>query len=113
MQGMAGLVALTLVVGAGNLWSGYVEAHSQAHAVLVAEQHVQAEQQAAGAALERKLCTTFGRLAANKPPAGNPVTNPSRAYEQENHAILDELGDDLGCTPLPGRLLRSTRYLTG
>jgi hypothetical protein len=97
MQGMAGLVALTLIVGAGNLWSGYSEAHSQAHAVLVAEQHAQAEQQAAGAALERKLCTTFGKLGALKPPAGNPATNPSRAYLQGQHDTLVELGTDLGC----------------
>lgn len=98
MQAMAAAVALSFVVGAGGLASGYVEAHSQAHAVLVAEQHEQAEQKAAGAALERKLCTTFGKLAANKPPAGNPATNPSRRYDDNNHAILAQLGPDLGCT---------------
>ena len=49
--------------------------------------------------LEQKLCTTFGKLAANKPPAGNPETNPSRAYEQRQAVILDELGADLGCKP--------------
>ena len=43
--------------------------------------------------------TTFGKLAANKPPAGNPETNPSRAYEQRQAVILDELGADLGCKP--------------
>ena len=67
--------------------------------VLVAEQRVQAEQRAAGAVLEAKLCATLAKLAANKPPAGNPQTNPSRAYDQNNHAILDELGPDLGCGP--------------
>lgn len=96
MQVMGVAVALSFVVGAGGLASGYVEAHSQAHAVLRAEQHEQAMQQAAGAAISRKLCITFGKLAANKPPGGNPATNPSRRYEQDNAAILAELGPDLG-----------------
>jgi hypothetical protein len=100
MQVMGAAVALSFVVGAGGLASGYVEAHSQAHAVLVAEQHEQAmqkaSQQAAGAAISRKLCITFGKLAANKPPSGDPATNPARRYEQDNAAILAELGPDLG-----------------
>ena len=102
LQAMGGLVALTLIVGGGNLWSGYTQARSQAHAVLVAEQTEQAAQRAAGVILEQKLCTTFGKLAANKPPAGNPETNPSRAYEQRQAVILDELGADLGCSTRPG-----------
>ena len=89
-------------MGGGNLWSGYTQARSQAHAVLVAEQTEQAAQRAAGVILEQKLCTTFGKLAANKPPAGNPETNPSRAYEQRQAVILDELGTDLGCSTRPG-----------
>ena len=97
MQGMAGLLALSFVVGADSLASGYAEAHSQAHAVLVAEQHEQAAQRAAGVVLGEKLCSTFGVLAALKPPPGNPKTNPSRAYEQEEHATLVQLGTDLGC----------------
>ena len=44
LQAMGGLVALTLIVGGGNLWSGYTQARSQAHAVLVAEQTEQAAQ---------------------------------------------------------------------
>jgi hypothetical protein len=51
----------------------------------------------AGAAVEHKLCTSFGRLGALKPPAGNPAANPSRAYLQLQHLRLDELGTDLGC----------------
>jgi hypothetical protein len=97
MQAMGGLVALTLIVGGGNLWSSYDQARSQARAVLAAEQREQAEQQRAAQLLEEKLCTTLGRLEANKPPAGNPATNPSREYDQNNHAILDELGPDIGC----------------
>jgi hypothetical protein len=57
----------------------------------------QAAQQRQGVLLEQKLCTTFGRLAALKPPPGNPVANPSRAYLQEEHAALVDLGSDLGC----------------
>jgi hypothetical protein len=97
MQVMGAAVALSFVVGGGGLASGYAEAHSQAHAVLVAEQRVQAEQRAAGVVLGAKLCSTFGTLAALKPPAGDPKTNPSRAYEQEEHAALVQLGTDLGC----------------
>jgi hypothetical protein len=113
MQVMGAAVALSFVVGGGGLASGYVEAHSQAHAVLAVEQHEQAAQQraqrreqaaqqAAGAALERKLCATLAKLAANRPPAGNPKTNPSRAYDQNNHAILAELGPDIGCNAKGG-----------
>ena len=47
--------------------------------------------------LERKLCQTFGELAALKPPAGNPATNPARSYDQQLHATLSQLGTDLGC----------------
>ena len=48
MQAMGVAVALSFVVGAGGLASGWVEALWQAHAVLVAELHVQAEQRAGG-----------------------------------------------------------------
>ena len=57
----------------------------------------QAAQQRQGQAIERKLCLTFVKLAALKPPAGNPKTNPSRAFDDNLHATLDELGADLGC----------------
>lgn len=57
----------------------------------------QAAQRAQGAALERKLCTTLGRLAALRPPPGDPEGNPSRAYLQEQHDVLAELGPDVGC----------------
>ena len=56
-----------------------------------------AAQQRQGQLIEQKLCTTFGKLAALKPPPGNPRTNPSRAYLQDEHATLVQLGTDLGC----------------
>ena len=57
----------------------------------------QAAQQRQGAAFEAKLCATLGRLAALKPPPGSPAGNPSRAYLQQEHAVLAELGPDVGC----------------
>ena len=56
-----------------------------------------AAQQRQGAAFEHKICTTLAKLAREKPPAGDPATNPSRAYLQDQHATLAELGPDLGC----------------
>ncbi|HEY6493779.1 MAG TPA: hypothetical protein VIZ43_10925 [Trebonia sp.] len=69
--------------------------------------HTQQRQQAAqqraeqlqGRIAEQKICTTLGKLAALQPPAGNPATNPSRAFDQELHATLDQLGPDMGCGP--------------
>jgi hypothetical protein len=55
----------------------------------------------AGQAVEVKLCSTFGRLAALQPPPGNPAANPSRAYLQAEHATLVQLGADLGCNRRP------------
>lgn len=57
----------------------------------------QQAQQRQGRLVEHSICTTLGKLAALKPPAGNPATNPSRAYEDSLHATLDQLGPDLGC----------------
>jgi hypothetical protein len=55
----------------------------------------QAAGQRAGAAIIAKVCTGFGELAAQKPPAGNPKTNPSRAFDQGQHAVLVGIGQDL------------------
>jgi hypothetical protein len=75
-------VTLTLLIGAAFVH--YVDAS-------------QAAQRQQSLIVERKICTTMGRLAALKPPAGNAAANPSRAYEQQLHATLDQLGPDLGC----------------
>lgn len=95
MQVMGCAVALSFVVGGGSLWSGY----AQVQADKAQQHHEQVQQRQAGRLLERKLCTTFGKLAARKPPAGDPVKNPSRAYEQWQHDTLVQLGTDLGCKP--------------
>lgn len=93
MQGMAGLVALTLVVGGGNL----LATRAEVQAVKAAQHHEDQQRAKSGAALELKLCSTFGKLGALKPPPGDPAKNPSRAYEQEQHDTLVQLGTDLGC----------------
>lgn len=93
MRAIGCLLALTLIMGGGNLWASWTEVHN----ATAAQQHEQVLQREAGVVLGRKLCATFGALAALKPPAGNPKTNPSRAFEQQLHVTLDELGTDLGC----------------
>ena len=50
-------------------------------------------------ATEAKFCMELGKLAALKPPPGDPVTNPARAYDQELHAGFAALGGSLGCAP--------------
>lgn len=92
------LLALTLIMGGGNLGASWIEVHN----ATAQQAHVQQLQREAGAVLGRKLCNTFGALAVLKPPPGDPVKNPSRAYEQQLHATLDQLGVDLGC-PRSGR----------
>jgi type II secretory pathway pseudopilin PulG len=69
------------------------------------QQRQAAQQQAAqlqqAAAFERKLCATLGRLAALPPPPGSGSANPSRAYLQQQHQVLAELGPDVGCKGRP------------
>ena len=79
------VVIAFLINGAGLFWQAHQSSASHT------------AQQRSGQLLERKLCQTFGELAANRPPAGNPATNPARAYDQRQHDILDQLGTDLGC----------------
>lgn len=56
------------------------------------------EQQRQGLVIEYRLCRTLDALASLTPPAGSPVTNPSRGYEQHEHAVLAQLGADVGCS---------------
>lgn len=50
-----------------------------------------------GVVIERRLCSTLDRLAALRPPAGDPAVNPARGYDQELHSTLAQLGPDVGC----------------
>jgi hypothetical protein len=91
------MFALAVILAASGLfWINHAVHDSQA-AIQAAQHREQVMQQQAGTVLEEKLCTTFGKLAALRPPPGNPKTNPSRAYLQAEHATLTQLGTDLGC----------------
>ena len=91
------LFAFTLVLAGLNLFWTAHEVNASRSAIQAEHAREQAEQRQAGAVLGGKLCLTFGKLAALKPPPGPAAENPSRAFEQELHATLDELGADLGC----------------
>lgn len=90
---LALLLVLVLIIGAGNLWATYAEVNSF-KAQFAAQQRVQQE---LGKQEVGKLCSTFGHLAALKPPAGDAAANPSRAYEQQLHSILSGVVVDIGC----------------
>lgn len=81
-----------ILAGANLLWTAYAVRASQASQV-----REEAAQQRQGQAIGKKLCTTLGRLAALKPPGGPPSANPARAYEDDLHATLSQLGPDIGC----------------
>ena len=85
-------------------WAVYVMAASFVLAIFLngaftvwSVQNYQSQSRRQSALIELKICSTLNRLASLSPPAGNPLTNPSRAYLQDQHARLDELSGDLGC----------------
>lgn len=87
------VVFLLVLVGVGNLLATYNAIDNSKQA-----------QRDAGQVVEQKLCRTFGKLGALKPPPGDPVHNPSRAFDQQLHQTLVELGTDVGCPPrVPAR----------
>jgi hypothetical protein len=88
---------LLIVIGAGNLLSGYMQYRSFERQFNQSQVQQRAQQAAAGRVVEAKLCATFSSLGAIKPPGGSPAGNPSRAYEQQLSAKLVELGTDIGC----------------
>ena len=56
------LLALTLIMGAGNLWASWDEVH--------------ASQQRQERLVKQKLCVTYAALAALKPPTGDARAIP-------------------------------------
>ena len=84
--------------------TAYLAAVGYYHREQGAQQRQAAQQQAAqraqGAAFERRLCTSLGRLAALRPPGGSP-SDLSRAYLLQQHQVLAELGPDVGCRGKP------------
>ena len=87
------LLLLVLIIGGANLLATHAEIRHN-NAVQRQQRAAQARQ---GRLIGIKLCATFGALAALKPPPGNPAANPSRAFEDQLHATLDQIGPDLGC----------------
>lgn len=95
LQGRA-VVVLFLLAALFSASGWFWQAH-QAREATAAQHAEQVAQQRQGAAIEAKLCTSLARLAALKPPPGDPAANPSRAFEDEQHAVLAQLGPDVGC----------------
>jgi len=84
------ILCSVFIMGAANLAATWWYVQTYKH-----------DQQQQGQLIARKLCTTLDRLAALQPPAGNPTTNPSRAYDQRLHSTLADLGPDIGCPLQP------------
>ena len=97
VQGRAVVVLFCLAVGVASSASGWFWQAHQARETAAAQRQEQAAQQRQGAAVEAKLCATFGGLAARQPPGGSPADNPSRAYLQWLHQQLAQVGPDLKC----------------
>lgn len=91
------LFAAAVFLGVLDLFWTAHEVHATRAAIQAEYVREQQAQKRAAQAEFRALCTTFTKLSALKPPAGNPKTNPSRAYLQGQHDTLDQLGTDLGC----------------
>lgn len=91
------LLVSILLVGGGNLWATYDEVNSTEAKIEQQNKNQNNTAKMAQNEIEDKLCSTLKPLAAIKPPAGNPVTNPSRAYDQKLYAVLSGLGPDIGC----------------
>lgn len=91
------LFALSVILAAFSLFWTAHEVHASQAAIQAAQIREHTAQQRAMALAEKKLCTTLDRLTALKPPAGNPAANPSRAFDQQLHATLAEIGPDIGC----------------
>jgi type II secretory pathway pseudopilin PulG len=102
-QAVVVLLILALLLAAANLfWTSHVVRANQA-AQQKAAQITQAAQRRAGQIVEQKLCATLSQLASLQPPSGSAGANPSRAYEQQLHVTLSQLGTDLGCPTPEGR----------
>lgn len=96
-QAVVFMFAFAVILAASGLFWINHEVHVNSTALQASYTREQESQRQAGVVLGEKLCQTFGRLAALKPPPGNPKTNPSRAYLQGQHDALVQLGTDLGC----------------
>jgi hypothetical protein len=99
------LLVLVFAVGGGNLWASWNETHAVTAQLNAFKQQLHAQEvteQKQGAKEVAELCATFGKVALLKPPAGDPKTNPSRAFDQNMHADLAGVVPDLRCKT-PGK----------
>ena len=97
-QSLVFMFALAVLLSVSGLFWINHEVHVSQAAIQASYVREQAAQKRAGVILGERLCDTFGRLAALKPPADpDPSANPARLYEQDQHDTLDQLGTDLGC----------------
>lgn len=100
-RGMARVVVvilvLVLVMGAAALISSYWENQHYEKQLSAQIASQQSSQDANRKLILDKLCSTLTGLAEIKAPAGDPATNPSRAFEQAQQKKLAELSSDLGC----------------
>lgn len=88
LAGIASIFALFLVLVA--IGGAYLVTQDQ-----INSNKAQQEQQSVQ--FEAHLCQTLNTLKAEKPPAGDPSTNPSRAFDQQQHDALAQLAADIGC----------------
>lgn len=101
----AGALTLLVVLSGGTLISQQLQQNSFETTITTNHNANLARQAAQGAAVEAKLCKTLKPLeplAELRAPAGDPVSNPSRAFEQQlviRLAPLAQLGADIGCRP--------------
>ena len=87
------LVVLALIASVFNL----IATHDQIDSNNAAQRQEQQSQQIRGEHTLHLLCGTFERLAARRPPPGNPLANPSRGYLQWLHQQLAQVAPDLKC----------------
>ena len=95
------LLALVLLVGAGNLSATFIQNYSlrdQLNAQQAAQQRAQKAELA-------RLCATFGKLAALKPPAGAPGHRARRASPSTHAGSRRKFA---GGSPPPRCRVRST-----
>lgn len=90
---LAGIFVTVLAISGINLgWTAYEVNHVRAQFTQQARANARR-----GEIVLRKLCRTFSELHDLTPPAGNPVTNPSRGYLQGLHLRLGDVRGDIGC----------------
>jgi hypothetical protein len=97
---LAGLtLLLSLIMSGGALLSGQLQQNSFEHTISVNHAHNLSVQAAQARAEQARLCAALLPLAALKAPAGSSASNPSRAFEQKQQAILAKVAPAAGCRP--------------